>query len=157
MLVRLRPRPLLLGLELRLVGPGWSLLRRLELLDVREGGGGQLAEGAEGLSSLAPSAPAPLAGGRLTRALAGAGPGRGGVQGRPPGVEELRAGLHGREESLAVLDEYFYHFVAELDVHDGGHRLLSRPDESGTEHHAQVGGRHEVLVTPQRDFIQMTN
>ena len=72
-------------------------------------------------------------------------------------MQELRAGLHGWEKSLTILDQYFYHFVTELYIHDGGHCLLSGPDQSAAKHNSQVGGGHQVLVTLQRDFIEMTN
>ena len=38
------------------------------------------------------------------------------------------------------------HHVSELDVHDGSHRLLLRPEQGGSEADAQVGDGHEVLV-----------
>ena len=38
------------------------------------------------------------------------------------------------------------HHVGELDVHDGSHRLLLRPEQGGSEADAQVGDGHEVLV-----------
>lgn len=45
-----------------------------------------------------------------------------------------------------VLDEDLYHNVLELDVHDGGHSLLLGPQQSGAEHHTQVGHSHQVLL-----------
>ena len=70
-----------------------------------------------------------------------------GLQRGPAAVQELGAGLGRGEEPLAVLDEAGDDLVAELDVHDGGHGLLPRPQQTGPEHHAQVGGRHQVLIT----------
>ena len=52
----------------------------------------------------------------------------------------------GLEQSGPVLDEDLDHDVGELDVHDGGHRLLLGPEEGGTEADGQVGHRHQVLV-----------
>ena len=48
----------------------------------------------------------------------------------------------GREKCLTVFDEDLNDFVAELDVHDGGYRLLTRPQQSWTEADANVGGCH---------------
>ena len=62
-------------------------------------------------------------------------------------MKKLGAGLDRREEPLAVLDEDGDDLVAELDVHDRGHSLLARPQQSGAKHHAEVRGRHQVLVT----------
>jgi len=45
-----------------------------------------------------------------------------------------------------VGDHDLDHYVGELDVHDGSHRLLLRPEQGGSEADAQVGDGHEVLV-----------
>lgn len=45
-----------------------------------------------------------------------------------------------------MLDEDFHYNVLELDVHYGGHSFLLRPQQSGSEHHAQVGYCHQVLL-----------
>ena len=50
------------------------------------------------------------------------------------------------QQGLPVGDHDFDHHVGELDVHDGSHRLLLRPEQGGSEADAQVGDGHEVLV-----------
>lgn len=45
-----------------------------------------------------------------------------------------------------MLDEDLHHDVLELDVHDGGHRLLLWAEQRGPEDHAQVGHRHQVAL-----------
>lgn len=45
-----------------------------------------------------------------------------------------------------VLDQDLHHNVLELDVHDGGHRLLLWAEQSWAEDHAQVGDGHQVLL-----------
>ena len=72
-------------------------------------------------------------------------------------MKKLGAGLNRGEEPLAVLDEDSNDLVTELDVHNRGHSLLSRPQQAGAKHYAEVRGRHQVLVTFHRDLVQMTN
>lgn len=45
-----------------------------------------------------------------------------------------------------MLDQDLHHDVLELDVHDCSDRLLLGPQQRGTENHAQVGHRHQVLL-----------
>lgn len=45
-----------------------------------------------------------------------------------------------------MLDEDLHHDVLELDVHDGGHRLLLWAEQRGPEDHAQVGHCHQVAL-----------
>lgn len=45
-----------------------------------------------------------------------------------------------------VFYEDLNHDVLKLDIHDGGHRLLLWPEQSGPEDHAQVGDRHQVVL-----------
>lgn len=47
---------------------------------------------------------------------------------------------------LVMLYEDLNHNVLELDVHDGGHRLLLWAEQSRPEDHAQVGDRHQVVL-----------
>ena len=55
-------------------------------------------------------------------------------------------GRVGREELITVFDQDLDDLVAELDVHDGGHGLLSRPQQGRPEADADVGRRHLVKV-----------
>lgn len=45
-----------------------------------------------------------------------------------------------------VFNQDFHNNVLELQVHDGCHSLLLWPHQSRSEHHAQVGHSHEVLL-----------
>lgn len=47
---------------------------------------------------------------------------------------------------LVMFDEDLHHDVLELDVHDGGHRLLLWAEQRGPEDHAQVGHGHQVAL-----------
>lgn len=38
------------------------------------------------------------------------------------------------------------HNVLELDIHDGGHRLLLWSEQSRSENHAQVGDCHQIVL-----------
>ena len=60
------------------------------------------------------------------------------------------------QQRLPVLDEDLDHDVGELDVHDGGHRLLLGPEQGGTEADGQVGHRHQVLVALDHNLGQVT-
>ena len=50
------------------------------------------------------------------------------------------------QQRLPVGNHDLDHHVGELDVHDGRHGLLLRPEQGGAEADSQVGDGHEVLV-----------
>ena len=62
----------------------------------------------------------------------------------------------GLEEGVPVLDEDLHHHVSELDVHDGGHCLLLRPEQGGAEADSEVAHRHQVLVALDGDLGEVT-
>lgn len=47
---------------------------------------------------------------------------------------------------LLVLNEDLHHDILELEVHDGGHRVLLWPHQRRAEDHAQIGHRHQILL-----------
>ena len=57
---------------------------------------------------------------------------------------------------VKVLYQYLHNNVLELDVHHGRHRLLLGPHQRGTEDHAQVGHRHQVVLALGGDPVADT-
>ncbi len=58
-------------------------------------------------------------------------------------------------EPPPVLDEYLHDDVGELNVHDGGHGLLLRPEEGGAEADPQVGHGHHVPLRVGRHPLKV--
>lgn len=50
-----------------------------------------------------------------------------------------------------VFYEDLHHYVLELDVHDGSHRLLLGSHQRGAKHDAQVGHRHHIQFAVSYD------
>ena len=59
------------------------------------------------------------------------------------------------EDLSPVLDHDLDDDVGELDVHDGGDRLLLCAQQRGAEADAQVGDGHVVLVALDRHVLQV--